>query len=461
MAKPQCNDTWIEDIYQQKSVQLCIWTGFEMPMLSKMTIMIDYFVDSIDLSFFNQYYKYHSKIGGRPGYDYKSLLKLYLYALYEDISMNKLSEHYHLGSNLHYLIDGLPNFPERKVFTSFLKVLDLHSDEIWDLSIKFIGKHVTLDTANLYNDGTVFEAHNNRHKIITDTNLARSNTKWNNVLNDKNSSEKPKEIAKKKLALNIERTKKLEALERTSYGRTDEDCVILMDKNKSFIAGYNVQLVEESNYGFIVYPYISNKNPDAVAFEAMINKLDNKYEIDTITFDTGYGTPAILEILEGLEITPIVKALKNENANKKITEYSFRLSENNDCLICPEGQFLEIYKVNNDKTYYKAKKCEGCPIKEDCCPKAKLKTLGINIAEFKRFMSAKKMVESKAGIEKYSHRGNKCESPNGFIKYNLNGKKLVMDGLSRNKTIIILYCILYNLRRLITVKSIEKNKSKK
>ena len=461
MAKPQDNDTWIEDIYQPKSVQITMFTGFEMSMLSKMTIMIDYFVDNIDLSFFNHYYKYDEIKGGRPGYEYKILLKLYLYALYENISMNKFHEHYHLGSNLHYLIDGSSNFPERHVFTSFLKDLDKHSEEIWDLLIKFIQDHVSLDTANLYNDGTVFEAHNNRHKIITDTNIARSNTRWTNILNDENSTEESKSIAKVKLDLNIQRTKKLEELNRTSYGRTDEDCVIMQDKNKSFIAGYNVQLTVESNHGFIVYPYISNKNPDAIAFEDMVYKLDDKYEISTITLDTGYGTPTILEILEKLEITPIVKALKNENANKKITDYSFRLSENDDCLICPEGQFLEKHKVNNDKTYYKAKNCASCPAKKECCPKTKVKTVSINISEFRRFNKAKEIIESEEGIKRYSHRGNKCESPNGFIKYNLNGKKLVMKGLERNKTIIILYSILYNLRRLITVKSIEKNERDK
>ena len=42
--------------------------------------------------------------------------------------------------------------------------------------------------------------------------------------------------------------------------------------------------------------------------------------------------------------------------------------------------------------------------------------------------------------------------PHGFIKYNLNGKKLKMIGLKRNHTVVTLYSMLYNFRRLISVK---------
>lgn len=52
---------------------------------------------------------------------------------------------------------------------------------------------------------------------------------------------------------------------------------------------------------------------------------------------------------------------------------------------------------------------------------------------------ADKLVNSSFGKELYSHRGNKCESPHGFIKYNLNGKKLKMNGLKRNRTIVIIF----------------------
>ena len=462
MTKSQLNYNWLEGIYQQKmstqSFQSVIFTGFDFDLLSPMSIIINHFVDTIDLSFFEQYYKANNIVGGRPNFDYKVMLKIYMYALYNDISIRKLNEFNSLGSNLHFLSQGLPNFPKKSMVSKFLKTIDKHIDTIFDLSIEYICKQIDLDFSELYCDGTIFEAHNNRHKIITNANIERSNKKWTAITLDPNADEALKEIAKQKLLLNTERTLKLQKFNRTSYGRTDEDCVLLKDKPGNYIAGYNVQFVEENKHGLIVFPYISNKNLDSAVFVDMIYLLAEKYHPKNITMDTGYGTPEILTILDSLEITPIVKALKNENANKKITNYSFELSENDDSVICPVGQMLEKTKVNDKgETVFKAKNCLGCEFKNHCCPKSKVKTVTTNIDEFKLFNAAKKVVNSEAGKESYSHRGNKCESPNGFVKYNLNGKKLVRNGLEKNHTIINLYSILFNLRRMISIKSVPKN----
>jgi hypothetical protein len=456
MTKSQVNSTWVDEIYQPKDFQLTIFTGYELSMLNQMTIVIDNFVDSLDLTCFDRHFFSDGKKGGRPPYNPRKLLKIYLYALYKDISINTLHEHNCLGSQLHYLSQSYPEFPERKVFTRFLKMLDLHIMDVFFQNIGYLEKHTTLNTSCLYGDGTIFEAHNNRHKIITDTNIARSNKKWTKVLEDSAACEESRRTAKEKLDLNIERSKKLEKFNRTSYGRTDEDSVILKAKNGSFVAGFNVQFIEESGHGFIVYPHVSNKNPDSAAFIEVIDDINERYSPDDFVLDTGYGTPDILVKLTSLNINPVIKALKNKNANKKITDYSFELSENDDCLICPEGQMLErtSTKIEN-MVAFKGQNCGLCSLKNKCLDKAKNKRITINLEEFKALKKAELMVNSDKGKDLYSHRSNICESPNGFIIYNLNGGKFKMRGQTRGTTVVCLYAILYNLRRLISVKSVS------
>lgn len=392
-----------------------------------MTVVIDNFVDYLDLSFVKQYYKSNGNIGGRPPYEFGKLMKMYLYSLYKGISIRNLKKENTLGSQLHFLSQNYPDFPDRKTFTEFLKHLDNHIFEVFDSCIKYLQLHTCIDLSCLYNDGTIFEAHNNRHKIITDTNIVRSNKKWNKIMNDENSSEQLKEIAKNKLDLNKERMEKLVFLNRKSYGRTDADSVILKAKNGTYIAGYNAQFVEEAKHGFIVYPYVSNKNPDSVAFLDVLEDIVKKYEPKKLIVDMGYGTPEIITKLTEFNVEVVVRALKNENSKKKINEYSFDLSENDDCL----GK-----KGRNSKS------------------------VNIILKEFKAMKKADAMINSEIGKELYLHRGNICESPNGFIMYNLNGGKLKMNGLDRATTIIFLYVILYNLRRLISVKSVGINQQK-
>lgn len=459
MTKSQSNFTWLEQIYQPQNFQATIFTGFDFSKLNPMTIIINDFINSMDFSFFEQYYKSNEMIGGRPPYEYTTLLKIYMYSLYNDISIRTLHEFYVTGSNLHFLVQEFGSLPNRKIFSHFLKILDNHIDEIFDLSLGYICKFITLDLSNLYCDGTIFEAHNNRHKIVTDTNVERSKQKWESIMNNPDSKEELKELAKKKLELNIQRSQKLKDLNRTSYGRTDEDCVILKDKNGAFIAGYNVQFIEEGKYGLIVYSYISNKNPDSNAFLDIIEPLILKYHPKNIILDTGYGTPEIILKLQRLNVNVIVKALKIENSKKKINDYSFELSDGEDYLICPVGQILEKDKIRNDgNVLFKATNCDSCEIKNACFKKGKSKRVTINLEEFKAMKLVDRYVNSESGKESYSHRGNMCESPHGFIKYNLNGKKLKMNGLTRNNTIVILYSILYNLRRLISIKiDMEEN----
>lgn len=455
MNKSQLNCNWTRTNFQAKEYQTEIFMGFNINELSYMTIMINSLIENLDLSLFDQYYKSNNVIGGRPNVDYKIMLKIYLYALYNSISVRKLNEYNALGSNLHYLMHGTNKLPGNSTFSDFLKVLDNHIDEIFNMTIEYTKTLLTLDTKNLYCDGTIFEAHNNRHKIITDNNLKRSNKKWSKILEDVASSEEERKLAVKKLDLNKERENKLKFLGRQSYGRTDEDSVILMDKNKSFIAGFNVQLVEEAKYGLIVFTHTSNKNPDSEVFKEMLPLLTDCYDdIETITFDSGYGTAEILELLNSENIKAIVTARKGKNSNTKINNYHFKVSEDNKYLTCPNERKLTL-KSTNDKgnSIFKNDDCTDCVHKKECCPKQDFKTVRINADELRLINKADEIINSEDGKERFSKRGNLCESPNGFIIYNLKGKKLRMKGLVRNNTVIKLYAILYNLSRLNSIMS--------
>ena len=328
MTKSQDNYNCIDDFNQIHCFQTQIFTGFNYKNFSKITFLINDFISASDFSFFDKYYLSNDIIGGRPNYDYRILLKIFLYSLYNDISLNKIKSFHHLGSELHYLSIGLPSFPKSTIFSKFLNVLDNYIDVIFFHFLNYMNRHIDkLDFKNLLNDGTVFEAHNSRHKVVTKINIERSNKKWKKILDCNNSSDEDILLAQSKLNQNAIWTDKLDVLGRNSFGRTDEDCVLIKDKNGSYIAGYNVQVVVEGSYGLIVYPYISNKTPDAEAFKDIIDDVFIIFTPETITMDTGYGTPYIIGELLKNNIMPYTKSIVNNNTDKKINDYSFALSE--------------------------------------------------------------------------------------------------------------------------------------
>jgi len=439
--------------FQQKQFQTLIFLGFEPSMISPMCAVIDHFVDHIDLSCFGQYVKSNSIIGGRPAISANCLLKIYMYALLCGISHRSLERYYSVGSELAFLTNNESRFPKHAAISKFLTVLSRHIDFIFENSLQYIRScGVEMDVSNLYGDGTVMEAWNSRHKVITQTNVDRSNKKWSAVLQNPNSKDAEKALAEEKLAANIERIQKLETIGRKSYGRTDEDCVLAKDKNSSYIAGYNAQFIEESKHGLVVYCNLSNLFPDCEAFKPIIDTIIERFHPKTIALDTGYEAPEILLKFIDNGCTPLVRTRKMENAKTSINEFSFELSADEQSLICPTGRSLVKVKTKvADVTRFKSISCVGCLLKETCCPKGKLKSVSIDVDQFKTLKSLFELVDSDAGIEIYSHRGNKCESPHGHIKANLKGKKFGTIGLDKCNTILKLYAILFNFRRMITI----------
>jgi len=442
-----------QGFFQTKQYQCCYFTGFDSAMISPMCAVIDHFIDHLDLSCFNQYIKSNSVIGGRPAISARCLLKIYMYSLLCGISLRKLDVYYSVGSELAYLTNDEPYFPKRTIFSKFLTILPQHIDFIFMNSLSYIcDQGVEMDVSNLYGDGTVMEAHNSRHKVITQTNVDRSNKKWNSVLQDPNINDVEKAVAKEKLAVNVERTSKLITLGRNSYGRTDEDCVLARDKNSSYIAGYNAQFIEEGKHGLVVYCNLSNLFPDCEAFKPIIDTIIDLFHPKTFALDTGYESPDILLKLSKNGCQPLVHTRKIENAKTSINEFSFELSTDEKTLLCPTGRTLEVVATKKPEvTRFKSKSCDGCAIKEKCCPNAKTKSVTINVEQFKTLKELSKLIESEEGIEIYSHRGNKCESPHGHIKGNLRGKKFATTGIEKCGAILKLYAILYNLRRMLTI----------
>jgi transposase len=439
--------------FQPKQYQTLMFLGFESSMISPMCAVIDHFVDHLDLSCLSNYVKSNSIIGGRPAISANCLLKIYMYALLCGISHRNLDKYYSVGSELAFLTNAEPHFPKHSAVSKFLPTLSKHIDHIFENSLLYLHNcGVEMDVSSLYGDGTVMEAWNSRHKVITQTNVNRSNKKWSAILQNPCSTGAEKVLAEEKLAVNAVRTQKLETMGRKSYGRTDEDCVLAKDKNSSYIAGYNAQLIEENKHGLVVYCNLSNKFPDGEAFKPIIDTIITLFHPKTITLDTGYESPEILLKFIKNGCTPLVRTRKMENAKTSINEFSFELSADQQALICPTGRTLiKVKSKVTDETRFKSVSCDGCLVKEKCCPKGKAKSVTINVEQFKTLKNLFELVDSDAGIEIYSHRGNKCESPHGHIKANLKGKKFSTTGLEKCGAILKLYVMLYNFRRMITI----------
>jgi transposase len=441
------NYTDISNKYYDPLWQPSIFLGYELKDISVIARLINYFVNHSSFSFFPNSGLPYKRSKGHTGYDYKILFKVLLYSILQGISLSKMISFmdtpdflYLLsGFNRHQKRQRFRHFPKQRVFGKLLKIVDEHIDEIFDDALSFIQHEgVELDESILFVDGTVIEARNNLYKVANKTNIDKVLNKYGKVLIDVNSTVEERVKAIDNINKEKKKLEKLAKLGRKSYGLVDEDSQYMRGKKKNILAGYNVQLVEEHNFGLVVFCFISNKNPDSEAFLAMVNPLLNKYRPKNIVFDVGYGNPTVIEKLMNEKVEPIVFALKIQNAKdgEIINEYSFELSEDDQTMICPQGRTLVIKKQHPDRITYQSKNCANCPIATKCLGKRrKNKTLSVNLDKYK---SAKKvsvyMQDEKVRLI-YKERAHIGEMPNSYLKQVL-GEKSDMYGEIRNGTMV-------------------------
>lgn len=448
--------------YTEKIYQSFISIGYEKKNISPMCGAIDNFINKLDLNFLNDSKKSNDREGGRPFFDRKSLLKLILLSIYKRVSIVNIDQQFGVESEFNYLLEPNTIKPKRQTFFNFLKELDGHIVAIFHQFIKLIEVEYKLDLNQLYCDGTVFDAHNDRHKIITDINVKRSINKLSKDLNNENICDTELEVLRKKMIVNDERLEKMKLFGRKSYGRTDEDCVILKDKNGAYIAGYNAQLVEENNNGLIIYVHISNKNPDCEVFEEMFESLFAVFPFISMTFDAGYGTINILQKFKDLGVKAITKSRKDKEDENVFFISDLVFNEDFSIAICPhKNVFTLVNSRSKDefKRKYLCPDCTNCTTDLKCKLRGKDGFLFVNIKDYELVSDAKKTIKTQYGKEQYRLRGNKCESPNGYIKGFLHAKKLTMNGLSRARVMVYLYSFLYNFQRLINLKIKQNEKS--
>jgi transposase len=157
-------------------------------------------VDNSNLTFFGECVKSNDCIGGRPACDYLSLFKVALYARHCSISTKQLHKYHTLGSEFRFLSNGMDKLPVPSVFSKLYSIVDKHIDEIFHSMFDVMAKiGINIDVKTLYCDGTVFETHNSRHKVVTRKNVDKSMKKWTKVLTNPSSTDDEKQLAEEKM----------------------------------------------------------------------------------------------------------------------------------------------------------------------------------------------------------------------------------------------------------------------
>ncbi|WP_269222054.1 IS1182 family transposase [Flavobacterium sp. IMCC34518] len=413
---------------------------------------------------------------GRPSYDSKMFLKIYLYGYLNGLrSSRKLEKECFRNIEMQWLLESIvPNYHS---ISDFRKNNPVALKNLFKLYVVFLKDADLIGGETIAIDGTKSRAHNskkanfNQKKI--DKHLEYIDTKtqeYLNALEENDTKENSTEI--KNIQQKIERlqqnTVRYELLEEKlkvsgepQISTTDSDARALLVQGQVVEISFNIQAAVDAKHNLVVATHTINKN-DRSALSAIAIEAKENLELETYTalVDKGYHNGKQIDICKQANITTIVAQPEQGKNQEKIAEdyliSKFQYNAINDTYTCPQGQTLTTtghwHKKTDKESYtfkrYRTSKCRTCPVQHLCTSRKE----GRNID---RSQYAEAVEENNqryhANAQLYRKRQEINEHIFGTIKRQWGYNHTNLTGLEKVNGEHSLIMLVYNIKRSINI----------
>lgn len=259
--------------------------------------------------------------------------------------------------------------------------------------------------------------------------------------------------------------------DRGSYSKTDPDATFMRMKDDHMLngqlkAGYNWQ-ISTCNQCILNYDIYQNTN-DVNTLQSHLKSFQELYGQlpQTVVADAGYGSEDNYQYLEDEQLESYIKYNyfhKEQKAKGKIKPKDAFKSENlyydaeQDFFICPMGQKMEKTYESTQTTksgykqkvsYYKAKKCEGCPLNGACHKSKGERVIQRNHNAIRLKNKARQKLLSEEGLAHRSQRPADVEAVFGNIKQNKNFRRFMLRGKEKVLIETGLLAIAHNIKKM-------------
>lgn len=255
--------------------------------------------------------------------------------------------------------------------------------------------------------------------------------------------------------------------DRNSYSKTDTDATFMRMKEDHMMngqtkPGYNVQIATENQ--FVTNYGIYQRPTDQGTLIDYLKSFEQRYgrQSGTVVADSGYGSEQNYEYLFGNDITPFVKYnMFHAEKKRSYRDNIFRVenlfyNDELDFYVCPMGQHLE--HVGDEKrvsdlgyvstvSIYRAKRCEGCPMRGQCHRGKGPRTIEVNHRNNELRARVRELLDSDEGLRHRSLRPIEPEAVFGQIKFDHGFKRFRLRSLEKVSVEFGLVALAHNLRK--------------
>jgi len=438
--------------------------------------IIDEYVNQLDLEKYGFKRTTPSRIG-RPPYNPKDLLKLYIYGYLNRVRSSRRLEH-EATRNLEviWLLNKLK--PDFKTIADFRKDNKKALLEVfrgftrlcneWDL----FGKEIVAI------DGSKFRAcnskKNNYNKKKLERHLKYIDEKINKYLQELDESDENETFDRKPDTEEIRQRikelkdrkqkyenyqKELEETGQSEISTTDPDARLMTTNNKNSVEmNYNAQTAVDSRHKLLIDFKITNSPNDLGELADMALRAKNVFggaDFEALA-DKGYYKAEDLKKCVDHGITPYVarQTYSNSSGNREFYPDKFIYDKDKDVYICPMGEELTRGRQRKSKgqiigfDYRNYGACSRCACKEQCTKSVRGRTIFRHVDQ--DFLDGINL-QTALNMEKYRQRQMIVEHPFGTIKRNWGAYYFLTKGKLSVTTEAALTFLAYNMKRVMNI----------
>ncbi len=439
---------------------------------------IDLFVESVNISEYE--FKIKTKtLEGRPPYNPKDLLKLYIYGYLNSIRSSRvLEKETKRNIEVMWLLKQLS--PDHNTISNFRRDNEKAIRKVFQKTVSIAKEFKLIGGQLLAGDSTKLRAQNSKKNNFNEKKIKQHIEYIDTKLDEYNAAleqadtHNTKDIQEKIVLQSRRKTgyenlqKELEETGERQISTSDPESRQLITRNNITEVGYSVQTVVDAKHNLPIDYLVTNQN-DSKAMGEMLERTNDILPLKnaTVLYDKGYHTGSEIKIAVemGINIMVAIPAVAAHAPDHAYDVEHFIYNKKNDFYTCPQQQQLttigNTYKKQNGIAsikvkHYKTNACLNCAVFEKCTTNKKGRL--IERSEYAPYIE-----QNKANIEtnKETYKLRQCivEHPYGILKrqwgfYYIMTKK----GKQRASADVGLMFIAYSLRRLFNI--IDKIKFK-
>jgi transposase len=375
---------------------------------------------------------------GRPGYDPRDLLKLYLYGYLHTVrSSRRLEAECRRNVELMWLLGRL--YPDHKSIAEFRRV---HRDAVTAAGAELVrfargcglirGEWVAID-------GSKFRA-------VSSAASVRERKALEQYLDSCERADEEQQAI-------IDSTQVAAALEKLNQHPEPE--AGFMRTRDGIAPAYNVQTAVDAEHALIVTHAVTLDATDNRQLEPMAKAARRTLEVEqlNIVADAGYSNGAQASRCEAAGLIPHVpanRAINNQGDGNFFDRSLFVYDEKSDRFLCPAGKTVarkQLHRADRTVLYQaSATDCGVCSLKPRCT-RSPQRMLSRHLDD-----DALNRMHARATPALMRLRRSIVELPFGHLKHRVFGHpRLLLRGLSGARTEIALGIMAYNLKRILNV----------